>query len=538
MGVRQGIAVAAAVVAAVGIAAPAASAAFGVSDFKAEVRKSNTPGDLETQAGATPFTGVTDFSFNRTLLQTPDGNVKDIRVDLPPGLVSNPQATPKCTDDQFPSCPPATQLGTEQIYTAGGLPLPVANVYNMVPKPGQVSLFAFDTLLGRTDIVGGIRDHSDYGLFFTISDTPQSANLTQSVLTFFGRPAAQNGGGGAPTSFITLPTSCSGPQTTKLTVTSWAAETATATATTPTGATGCDALPFAPAIAATTHAANRGGPAGLTVKLSQAAGEANVKSVSVTLPAALGVRLETLKNACPEATFQADPATCPPASRVGSTSATTPLLAAPLTGDVYLEAHAAGKLPTLQAILHGPGLQVALTGSIDLSHGVTSTFDGIPDLPISEFVLSLDGGAGSPLAVTADMCAAPLTLSSSITAQSGKVQSGQAPVAVAGCSVAVLARKVSGKRASVTLRVPSAGRVTLSGKGVRTTTVSARGAGTVTAHVTLSSSGAKTLRKNAARHRALVVRLRAAFTPAQGAAAGGEPVIKSSRLARLIFRSR
>src|SRR4051812_5845183 len=97
---------------AIGATAPAAAAAFGVSDFKAEDRKSNVPGDLESRAGATPFDGVTDFSFNRSLLLLPDGNVKNVRVDLPAGLVSNPQATPKCTEAQFPSCPANTQLGT------------------------------------------------------------------------------------------------------------------------------------------------------------------------------------------------------------------------------------------------------------------------------------------------------------------------------------------------------------------------------------------------------------------------------------------
>src|SRR3954449_9244773 len=241
---RQGIAIAALVVAVIAIWASPASAAFGVASFNAEVRKSDKAGDLETQAGATPMFGITDFSF-KTAGLTPDGNVKDIRVDLPPGLISNPQATPKCTEAQFPNCPSNTQLGTEELTIAPGIPI-TANVYNMVPKAGQVSLFAFNTPVGRTDIVGGIRDKSDYGLFFTISDTPQAANLQRSVLTFWGNPPAQNGSGGPPVSFIRLPTSCSGPQVTKLTATSYAGETATATSTTPTGATGCDALPFTP----------------------------------------------------------------------------------------------------------------------------------------------------------------------------------------------------------------------------------------------------------------------------------------------------
>src|SRR5205085_7853468 len=177
----------------------------------------------------------------------------------------------------FPSCPNNTQLGTEDISTAGGVPAGTFAVYNMVPKPGQVSLFSFNSPLGRTDIVGGVRP-TDYGLFFTISDVPQNSNLERSVLTFWGTPASQNGGGGAKTFFIRLPTACLGPQTTTLTVQSWAGETATKTATTPTGATGCDKLAFAPKISATTVAAAAGQPAGLTVHITQGDGESNIHS--------------------------------------------------------------------------------------------------------------------------------------------------------------------------------------------------------------------------------------------------------------------
>src|SRR3954453_23423778 len=92
-----------------GLFAPSrAHAAFGVSQFVAEVR--NQDGTLYKQAGGHPFVGVTDFSFNTTATGAPDGNVKEIRVDVPPGLISNPEATPKCTDAQFPACPPSSQL--------------------------------------------------------------------------------------------------------------------------------------------------------------------------------------------------------------------------------------------------------------------------------------------------------------------------------------------------------------------------------------------------------------------------------------------
>src|SRR3954447_5233434 len=230
-------------------AAPAAHAAFGVSSFSADMRDSAD--NPVAQAGATPYTAVTEFTFNN-FLGAPDGHVKAVRVDLPPGVTSNPESTPKCTDSDFPSCPADTQVGTDTV-TAFLLLAPhtfTVPVYNMVPKPEQVSDFAFNLpLFGRTDIVGGIRNGSDYGSFFTISDIPQAGKILPPRLPFFRHPAAQNGGGGAPSAFIRLPTTCDGPGTTKLTVISHAGETATATSTSPSGATGCDQLPFDPSLA-------------------------------------------------------------------------------------------------------------------------------------------------------------------------------------------------------------------------------------------------------------------------------------------------
>ena len=127
---------------AVGISAPAADAAFGVQSFTADVLKQDGH-TVETQAGSTPYTGVTDFTLNSTLGMT-DEQVKQVRVDLPPGLISNPQATPKCPQSYFPTCAADTQIGTVDL-TALGLPYSTA-VYNVEPTAGHVSDFGFSVL--------------------------------------------------------------------------------------------------------------------------------------------------------------------------------------------------------------------------------------------------------------------------------------------------------------------------------------------------------------------------------------------------------
>src|SRR3954451_7564721 len=467
----------AAAVLALGIAAPGAHADFGIKDFTAEVRKADNT-TLETQAGAHPFTGVTSFTFNSTP-SGPDGHVKDIRVDLPPGLISNPLATPRCTAAQFPSCPKETQVGTEQL-TAGLGPVPVtytAAGYNMEVGNAPPADFAFavPVLAPRTDIIGGLRDRGDLGLFFTISDIPQSSNLISSTLTFWGVPAdpahdAERGGPStAPrTPFLTLPTACAGVQTTRLSADSHEApgQFVTKDAVTPTGATGCDALAFSPALSAVADGrTSAAGGAGLRVTITQPLEQSNVRSVSVQLPKELTARGTTVAGACPEATFAADPSSCA-AAQVGTVTASTPVLPDALTGPVYLVAHATG-LPTIEALLQGHKLSIDLSGSITFTPTgqVNSTFASVPDAPITSFVLDLPPGPHSALSSTSGVCGGPLTMATTIVGQSGARIEQAIPINVTNCAakpptllkLKILRARVKGAVATLLVRVPRAG---------------------------------------------------------------------------------
>ena len=146
--------------------APAAHAEFGVSKFDAGTCTMNTePAPQCTrdsgrsfwydQAGGHPQWGITDFAFNTTgLLQTPDGNVKDVHVDLPVGLSINPEATPKCRTAQLEAqaCPPDSAVGTNYITTVSAAvkaPIPTT-VYNMVQPDGMPARFGMSV-----PVVGG-----------------------------------------------------------------------------------------------------------------------------------------------------------------------------------------------------------------------------------------------------------------------------------------------------------------------------------------------------------------------------------------------
>jgi hypothetical protein len=419
------------------VATPA-HADFGVSSFTATIADDH--GNAVTQAGAHPYVGVTSFTFSGS------ESVRNIRVDLPPGLISNPQAANTCTDAQFPSsCPADSQVGTEEL-TAFVLLSAVTTIYkapifNMKTSNDKVSDFAFavPVLAPRTDIVGGVRDTTDAGLFFTITDVANLAPLggiQSSKLTFWGVPSdpahdaergqsctinlgipACLGGGTAVTRtnepFLSLPTACDGPQTTALSVTSWSGTTATKTSTTPQGADGCDKVPFDPSIAVTPGTTQADEPTSAAVDLhvpqsSDAAtlATAHVKDVAVTLPDGMTINPAAANGlqACADSQFGRgthDAITCPAPSRIGDVSIQTPVLSTPLTGSVFLGQPLPNDPYRLFVEAHGFGLSIRLIGSVhpDPQSGrLTATFQDTPQVPFEHFILSFAGGPTATLA--------------------------------------------------------------------------------------------------------------------------------------------
>ena len=101
------------------------------------------PGEAFTQAAGHPPVGITGFEFNHhdgLLGKEPEGAVKNVRVDLPPGLAGNPQALPKCPIAAFEKdeCKPETQVGTNELTVFDGInDLTVSGtVYNLEQPPG------------------------------------------------------------------------------------------------------------------------------------------------------------------------------------------------------------------------------------------------------------------------------------------------------------------------------------------------------------------------------------------------------------------
>ena len=169
---------------------------------------------------------------------------------------------------------------------------------------------------------------------------------------------------------------------------------------------------------------------------NQASSQSNVKMVKVDLPKQLPSRLTTLQKACPSATFEANPASCPEDSRVGNATAITPVLPVELTGPAYFVSYGGAKFPELVVVLQGYGVTVYLHGETFISKaGITSsTFRNVPDVPITSFELKLPEGPFSALAANGNLCTTKLQMPTAFTGQNGAVLKQSTPISVTGCA--------------------------------------------------------------------------------------------------------
>ncbi len=164
--------------------------------------------------------------------------------------------------------------------------------------------------------------------------------------------------------------------------------------------------------------------------------QSNIAHVKVELPKRLPSRLTTLQKACPEATFNADPASCPAASAIGIAKTTTPVLPEPLEGPVYFVSRGGAAFPDLVVVLQGYGVRVDLTATTFISKaGVTSsTFDTVPDVPVNTFELYLPQGPYSAFAANGNLCTGgTLTMPTQFIAQDGAQLKQNTKIAVTGC---------------------------------------------------------------------------------------------------------
>ena len=190
-------------------------------------------------------------------------------------------------------------------------------------------------------------------------------------------------------------------------------------ASSPFQATGCDSLGFGPKLYLRTFGGTkRTKNPKLRAILVARPGDANIARAAVTLPKSMILDQASIAKVCTRVQFAAG--ACPSNSIYGFAEATTPLLDGPLKGPVYLRS-SDNPLPDLVAALHGQ-VDVELDGRTDSVNGrIRNTFDTVPDVPVSRFVLTIRGGKKKGLLVNSrDLCARKQFAKMDLTAQNGK----------------------------------------------------------------------------------------------------------------------
>src|SRR6202012_1274677 len=125
---------------------------------------------------------------------------------------------------------------------------------------------------------------------------------------------------------------------------------------------------------------------------------------------------------------------CPAASVYGYAKAETPLLGDPLAGPVFLVS-SNPTLPDLLADLQGQ-VDVQLHGVIQSAkhHRIRTTFAPIPDVPVSKFTLTMQGGKKGLIQNSRNLCTHKYFSKLNFLAQNGKhLLKKKLPLGVAGC---------------------------------------------------------------------------------------------------------
>ncbi|HEV7495826.1 hypothetical protein [Baekduia sp.] len=476
--------------------------------------------------------GSSTFVFDVT---RPDGqqDISSIDSTLPLGLLARLRGVPRCPEAQAATgtCGAESRIGSTTVGAGAG-PAPIflpqagkaptavylAGPYKDAPfslsvvVPAQAGPYDLGTVVVRAGIyVDPVTARA------SVRSDPLPTILrgipldVREVRVTIDRPG-----------FIINPTNCSAQEVTG-TITSAAAQAVSVANRFQVG--DCSSLPLRPKLSLSLSGKGQttdGKHPALSAVLSQKPGQANLKQVAVTLPLSLALdqRNAGSDDLCEFTAGQQTIPDCPKNSIVGSMTARTPVLDDPLTGPVYFIKNVrtdpkSGRqirtLPTLATVLQGDGVTLVLraTTAVVQKHLVT-TFANLPDAPVSDVTVNINGGPKSILVVSgADLCKATQIADQAVDGQNGKVRDAEVTITTP-CRLGVAASSHTSSSLKVTVGGLSAGMVSLSGKGLVKTSRAIKTATTAT----LSAPLTVTVRRALARGREVKLAVAVTFTPA------------------------
>jgi hypothetical protein len=348
-------------------------------------------------------------------------------------------------------------------------------IFNLTPARGEPARFGFVVLRNPVILDTAVRSGpgEDYGVTVNVSNTTELVNFIAATTVFWGAPADpshnesrgwgcllgglyQSGSGQEcelshdphPAAFLTLPTNCEAPYNPVVEGDSWPTKAAPGglkfppveyrlkdALGNPLSLSGCNQLSFAPSISSEPTSTSASSPSGLDFNLNfddegltnaNGAAQSQLKDTSVALPEGLtinpsaGVGL----GGCTEAGYAAEAvesppgAGCPNNSKLGTVEITTPLLAKPIDGAIFIAqpyenpfsepGHPGGSLVALYIVAKSPetGVLIKLAGKVDRDPAtgqLTTTFKDNPQLPFDHFNFHFREGQQAPL-ITPPAC--------------------------------------------------------------------------------------------------------------------------------------
>jgi hypothetical protein len=387
------------------LAAPRpAAAAFGFLPGGAgfDVAVNGDGGVIPTsKAGSHPYsiTTAVNLSLEPGSVGEPggpftEGDLRDLNLELPPGLIENPSAVNKCSQELFhtprispfeasrsgESCPAVSQIGVVEVRSsAEGGGTRSFGLFNLEPPPGFPSQIGFSPFGVPIVLTPHIRDSGgEYGISLQLRNLSQRLDVQGLTLTIWGNPWATPHNGQranclnelepgfpfakcaisppqpdhAPFAYLTLPASCSSPLSFAVSAGSWQGSPAASTDAGPP-LEGCAGIPFAPQTLAQATNPRASSPSGLDFSLT--ANEENlvlptrtspsqVRKAVVRLPEGMTLNpsLAAGLGSCSAAQYAAETASSPPGaacpnkSKIGDFTVQSPLFSETIEGAIFL----------------------------------------------------------------------------------------------------------------------------------------------------------------------------------------------------------
>jgi hypothetical protein len=438
-------------------------APFGIQPSSLVAEFVNAEDGIVTQAGAHPYDLSLYWAFNNKVQRlnftedAPSEDVKDIAVELPPGVAGDELALGQCTTSVLgeANCPGSSQVGNIQVTLTGGAEVPSWGMFNVKPDNGHTNELGFSADgIFPVHMPTTVRTDNDYGLTSITPHVPNGLGSISSVeASVWGVPAdhshdnrrvlsgwstgyyaegVENGANVSPLPpipFLTMPSQCGKPLVFRVAVDSYlhpgrllpdsspdlSDPNWKVSSVTDPPLTGCNRLQsFSPSLTVAPDTSFADTPSGTTVELNVPQGEgltsgstlatSTLQDTTVSLPQGMSIN-PGQANGLAACQFAEDGVgttgtpSCPAASKVGTVEISTPLLPDKLEGSVYV---LQSNPPHLQLLVgvSGDDVNVKLVGEVNLNPvtgQVTATFSGTPQLPFTHFKLTFSGGAQAAL---------------------------------------------------------------------------------------------------------------------------------------------